>query len=171
MRAAGSDAVLARYRAELGSAISHEIEGEAEQRVWASLRDFAAILPERFPQSLLIALSMPLAGVQPADDALDATEKVGLKLAVVGRIGVGHLLAGIWADESSDAATTHTASVVSKLRADLPQGCSVAILHRPEELQRQVNAWGPVPSPLASMRAVKQALDPKDILNRGRFVF
>jgi FAD/FMN-containing dehydrogenase len=32
-------------------------------------------------------------------------------------------------------------------------------------------SWVQTPTDLDSMRAVKRALDPKDILNRGRFLF
>jgi FAD/FMN-containing dehydrogenase len=47
----------------------------------------------------------------------------------------------------------------------------MAVLHCPSETRRQVNVWGPMPTDLESMRAVKMALDSKDILNRGRFLF
>ena len=41
VRAAGSDAVLARYRKELGSAITRELEGDGESRMWRAIENFA----------------------------------------------------------------------------------------------------------------------------------
>ena len=43
LRAAGSDAVLARYRAELGTAVSREIEGQSEQELWRAVSDFLTL--------------------------------------------------------------------------------------------------------------------------------
>src|SRR5437868_6872760 len=40
MRAAGSDAVLARYRSELGSAITRELEGDKEAEMWRAVSQF-----------------------------------------------------------------------------------------------------------------------------------
>ncbi len=40
VRAAGSDAVLARYRKELGSAARKEIDGDGERKMWRVLEDF-----------------------------------------------------------------------------------------------------------------------------------
>ena len=53
MRAAGSDAVLARYRKELGSAITREVEGDSEQKMWRAIEDFPiSEQTKRFPQLL-----------------------------------------------------------------------------------------------------------------------
>ena len=40
VRAAGSDAVLARYRKELGSAITRELEGDGERKMWQAIENF-----------------------------------------------------------------------------------------------------------------------------------
>ena len=40
VRAAGSDAVLARYRKELGSAITRELDGDSESKMWRAIEDF-----------------------------------------------------------------------------------------------------------------------------------
>ena len=43
------------------------------------------------------------------------------------------------------------------------------IAHCPTALKSHVNVWGSTPTDVAAMRAVRVALDPKQILNRGRF--
>ena len=41
----GRDAVLARYRNELGMAITREAEGDGEQKMWTALADFPHAMP------------------------------------------------------------------------------------------------------------------------------
>ena len=40
VRGAGSDAVLARYRKELGSAVTRELDGERETEMWRAIEGF-----------------------------------------------------------------------------------------------------------------------------------
>jgi glycolate oxidase FAD binding subunit len=172
VRAAGSDAVLSRYREELGTAVSHEVEGPSERDLWRALSDFSQTLPQRYPRSLLIWLALPLSEVQPIlTELANTAESNGLLLALIGRVGVGHLLASLWPVSGADATLVNFMNAVSALRHRLPCDGSMAVLQCPPEARHHVTAWGPTPTNLESMRAVKRALDPKDILNRGRFLF
>ncbi len=172
VRAVGSDAVLARYRAELRTAVSHEIDPQSEADLWRALADFSHTIPERHPRCLLISLALPLSDVQPVlTDLATVSESNGLTLAVIGRVGVGHLLAGLWPLPGADVTLVNFINAASELRNLLPRDASMAVLHCPPEARHHVTAWGPTPTNLDSMRAVKMALDPKDILNRGRFLF
>jgi len=168
LRAAGSDAVLARYRSELGSAISLTIDGHDEPDLWRAIENFSNTLPERNPGSVLISLSLPLAEVLPVLNDLESVAASNhLTYAVVGTFGVGRLLAGLWpAGEQANLG-----DAVSALRERLPGDASASILHCPEGMRRQSSAWAKTPTHSDSMKAVKQALDAKDILNRGRFLF
>lgn len=172
VRAAGSDAVLARYRAELGATVSHEIEAQSERDLWRALSDFSHTVPERHPRSLLISLALPLSEVLPLlNDLATAAESNGLVLATIGRVGAGHLLAGLWPRSGAEVTSVSFINAASALRNRLPHDASMAVLHCPQEARHHVTAWGPTPTNLDSMRAVKLALDPKDVLNRGRFLF
>jgi glycolate oxidase FAD binding subunit len=168
LRAAGSDVVLARYRKELGTAISVEVDGHNEHDVWRAIEDFSNTLPERNPGSVLISLSLPLADVLPVLNDLESVATSNhLTYAAIGTVGVGRLLAGLWpAGEQANLG-----DAVSAFRERLPRDVSASILHCPEEMRRQSSAWAKTPTHSDSMKAVKQALDAKDILNRGRFLF
>jgi len=168
LRAAGSDVVLARYRKELGTAISVEVDGHNEHDVWRAIEDFSNTLPERNPGSVLISLSLPLADVLPVLNDLESVATSNhLTFAAIGTVGVGRLLAGLWpAGEQANLG-----DAVSAFRERLPRDVSASILHCPEEMRRQSSAWAKTPTHSDSMKAVKQALDAKDILNRGRFLF
>jgi glycolate dehydrogenase FAD-binding subunit len=172
LRAAGSDAVLARYRAELASAVSREVGGREEHDLWQAVSDFSQLVRERHPASLLISMTLPQADVQPALDGLAIeAQSNNFSLAAVGRVGVGHLLAAMRPEPDAEVKAANYVNAVSGLRNRLPRDASVAILLCPAEARDHVSAWGPVPTDLESMRAVKTALDPKGILNRGRFLF
>ena len=170
--APGSDAVLARYRAELGPAVAHEMSAENEQKFWRLVSNFAPTVQEQHADSLLMSLILPLAEVAPVVDRVAVVaESVGLELAAIGRVGVGHLLVALWPPSGAEFAPANVVNAVSELRNRLPRDASLIVLHCPEEARREIRTWGPTPTDLKSMRVVKKTLDPNDVLNRGRFRF
>ncbi|MFI5088104.1 MAG: FAD-binding oxidoreductase [Terriglobales bacterium] len=172
VRAAGSETVLARYRTELGSAVVREIEGANEQGFWRALEDFSPLAAERHPRSLLISMTLPVRDVQPVlNEVSTVAESNHFSFAAIGRVGIGHLLVSLWPAPDAEDSLVSFADTVSGLRNRLPRDVSMAVLHCPSEARRHISAWGPMPTDLESMRAVKMALDSKDILNRGRFLF
>jgi FAD/FMN-containing dehydrogenase len=167
LRAAGSDAVLARYRKELGSAISRELDGEAEGRMWRTLQDFPHSLDasgqetSENPQWRINITVPPSAALRVVDTlhGLGSTGEVGV--AMIGRIGIGHIQAVV-ADHQRHASGT-VEKVVDELRASVGQDITVKV-------DGAANPWPIAPANLEGMRAVKQALDPNNVL-RGRNIF
>jgi glycolate oxidase FAD binding subunit len=87
----------------------------------------------------------------------------GVDYAVVGRAGVGVLLARIGGTADSQA------RVVTELRARHPAGRgSVTIVRGSDHLCRLVDPWGPLGDGFALMRSIKKQFDPRGILNPGR---
>lgn len=157
VRAAGSDVVLARYRSELGAAISGTIEDE--NGAWRRIADFGCDAP---PHKLVMSLSLPLTEVLPALIAIAAmSDATGMTFAAIGCIGVGHLLV-----ELSPGATSQDIDVaLSAFRRQLSRHASLSILS-----SGHTDLWRS-PTHSESMHAVKQSLDSKGILNPGRFRF
>ncbi len=171
LRAAGSDAVLARYRTELGAAVTREVEGQNEHDLWRAVADFSHIAYEQHPSSLLISIALPVRDVGPVlNDAASVAETNSFTLAAIGRVGVGHLLMALWPGHDAEVTLENFVNALSGLRHRLPRDASMAVLRCPPEARHHVTAWGPTPTDIESMRTVKLALDPKDILNRGRFL-
>jgi glycolate oxidase FAD binding subunit len=169
VRGTGSDAVLARYRSELGSAVGREIDGDDEAAFWRAVANWQHDLWVQRPESLLLSYSLPLRDVLPVlNDTTSIADRSGLKMAAIGRIGVGHVLAAIWSSGTENAASA-LINAVSALRERLPHDASMAVLHCPAAVQKEIGGVR-TPTHVDSMRAVKRALDPKDILNRGRFL-
>jgi glycolate dehydrogenase FAD-binding subunit len=172
LRAAGSDAVLARYRAELGTAVSREVEGQSEHDFWQAVSDFSYLVRQRHARSLLLSMTLPLADVQPVLDGLaKLAHSSSLTLAAIGRVGVGHLLVSMWPSPQSEVTQASFVNAVSGARDRLPRDASMTVLHSPEEARGQITEWASTPTDLEAMRAVKLALDPNDVLNGGRFPF
>jgi glycolate oxidase FAD binding subunit len=167
VRAAGSDAVLARYRKEMGCAITRELEGASESRMWRAIENFP--LPEEaerwdrapniFGRFNISAPPHEIARVIAIVDAFAAPGARGV--GMIGRVGAGHILATAWPESAEVLMPTD--DFCKHLVRNLPSNCSL----------RSAGASNPWPqslASLASMRAVKQALDPKNIL-RGREIF
>ncbi len=168
VRAAGSDAVLARYRKELGSAVSREVEGQDETRMWRAIENFPALPdelggnnpPANFGQR--VQITVPPRDVKMVVDRLNEIGGQGkISIAFIGRVGVGHVLAVV-RDNGSPAANP-VELVMDALRTTL--GANVGV-----KVESAANPWPIEPPNLASMRAVKQALDPNNVL-RGREIF
>ena len=61
-------------------------------------------------------------------------------------------------------------ATMAALDANLPRDTSIALLHCPDEARAEIPVVR-TPTHFGSMQSVKQALDPNNILNRGRFLF
>lgn len=167
VRAAGSDTVLARYRKELGSAVTREVEGQDETKMWRAIENFPAVAdgsgtsgsPGELEQR--IHVTVPLREVMTVVDTLNDVGKRGIAVSFIGRVGVGHVLA-VARDNGSHAASP-IGVVVDALRTKL--GTNVSL-----KIESAGKPW-PIALPnMDSMRAVKRGLDPNDIL-RGRDIF
>ena len=160
IRAGGSDRVLARYAGELGSQVTRTLDGAAEQQLWADVE----ALGEHAP----VTISMNL----PPQSALEVLEVVGrtcaenhLAYSAWGRVGIGSMLLAF----DGGMAENYVAAVKA-IRNAVPRDASVVVTRCPSALKPDINVWGASPTNLKAMAGVKQALNPKDTLNRGRFL-
>ena len=172
VRAGGSDAVLARYRAELGADVTREIRGRNEAELWQQMARFVLIALERGHNSAILRLDLP---IQAAAKAIEAVEQAALDNnflpAIVGRIATGSLLAALLPIAVDPPGVNQYINAVSSLRAALPRDGSAIVLRCPREAKRHIDMWGSSPSDVPAMKALKNALDGKNIFNRGRFLF
>ena len=172
LRAGGSDAVLARYRTELGTAVCREVTGNDEKRFWSAIQDFTETVVARHHNALSLWLHEPSSEVGAT---LPAAAKVAIDhnflFACTGRAGLASLSLALVPISVDPPSVMQYAKAISALRGVLPREAA-AIVHRcPREVKDRVNVWGSSVNDLEAMKAVKRVLDPNNIFNRGRFLF
>lgn len=171
LRAAGTDTVLDRYRKELGSAVTREFEGEGEHQFWGWVSHFEHAVLGRHRNAMIIYTHLAIQDVAPAIAALDrVAPEFNFLTAVLGRAATGNLVMALMPIPVDPPSAMQYANCVSAFRGLLPPGSSAEVAHCPKEAKPYFDVWGSTPTDLAMMKAVKRALDPNNILNRGRFI-
>ena len=172
VRAAGSDAVLARYRAELGKDVAREAGGAEESEIWKLIPEFTHRLFEVSKNAMLVRVDVALQDVGPV---LAAAERAALDnnfvCAVSGRVGVGAMLVGFVTVAVDPPSAMQYVNAISFVRSSMPRDGSAVILRCPFEVKRHCTVWGSTPNDPQTMQSLKHAFDAKDILSRGRFLF
>jgi len=168
VRAAGSDAVQARYRKELGSAVTRELEGDKERIMWRAIEDFPAACGQMSKderrkegaRNVCIQISVPPSDVLRIINLLNTPDdRKNVSVGFIGRVGVGHVLAVIQISSEE----REPLRLVDNLRREFKDNLSV-------KLDSASKPWPIPPANLTAMRAVKQALDPGNVLC-GREIF
>lgn len=157
VRASGSDAVLTRYRQGLGPAVTREVVGEKETDLWQGIENCC----ERERMHVRMDVIVPPGRVACVLKTLDDITDQRFGYAAVGRIGLGHLR--VFTPKGTIGGTQPANVFISKLREQVKTEMGVTV-------ESWVTPWPIAPPHLASMRAVKQALDPNNILF-GRAIF
>lgn len=173
LRAAGSDNVLARYARELGSAVSRTLDSSSneESRFWGWISQFEYSVLARHQNAMVMYTHLPIQGVGPALQAMEqAAPDYNLIPAAVGRAATGNLVMAFMPLSVDPPSAMQYANGVSALRGLLPPGASAEVAHCPKEAKPHFDVWGTTPTDIGMMKAVKKAIDPKNILNRGRFI-
>jgi glycolate oxidase FAD binding subunit len=171
LRAAGSDNVLSRYARELGGSVARTLEGAAEEQLWKRISHFEPGVLARHRNAMVIYTHLP---IQAVGATLQALERVApdynLLPAAVGRAATGNLVLALAPFSVDPPSAMQYANCVSAFRGMLPPGCSAEVAQCPKEAKPHFDVWGTTPTDVSMMRAVKRAIDPNNILNRGRFI-
>lgn len=168
---AGSDRVLARCRQELGPCISLELNGVKEQDFWQSFAAFEARLMSRHPNAMIFQVDFPLAESESVWEAAQAAATdYNFVPAAVGRVTVGSFVIAFAPLAIDPPSVTQFAGAASHFRSRLSRAASAVVMRCPREAKQHFDVWGSTPTDIDLMQKIKHALDPKGILNRGRFL-
>jgi FAD/FMN-containing dehydrogenase len=168
-RVNGSDKVIDRYRRELRT---HDLdEVRQDQEFWARISDFEVNVRARHRNAMVLYVNAPIAQIK---DVLDAAEEVAplytMLHASIGRITMGNLVVCLMPLAVDPPSAVAFANTVSALRARVSAEVSIVAARCPEESKLHFDVWGSSPTDMSLMAAVKSAMDPKNILNRGRYI-
>jgi glycolate oxidase FAD binding subunit len=169
VRISGSDNVIARYRRDLANQSIQEIENDSD--FWARLSDFEVNVQARHRNAMVLYVSSPLSEVESVLAAADEiAPQYTMLSACIGRAATGNLVVCFMPLAVDPPSAVAFANAVSAFRGRLSNRISVVAARCPEESKDHFDVWGATPTDVATMSAVKTALDPKNILNRGRFI-
>jgi glycolate oxidase FAD binding subunit len=171
LRAAGSDAVLSRYKTELGHYVVGDFEGDDEERLWSSVSDFSQTVLTRHQNAMVMQASVP---PESLGVVISAAETAGIENnflpAIVGRCMAGSFVVAFVPLSVDPPSAIQYVNAASGFRGGLTKDSSAVVVRCPREAKGRFNVWGDSPNDMAVMRTVKQSLDPAGILNRGRFL-
>ena len=171
LRATGSDTVLSRYARELGSAVTRTLDAAEEEKLWSWISNFEYSVLARHRNAMIVHTHLAIQNVGPAIQALErSATDYNFIPALVGRAATGNLVLAFIPLSVDPPSAMQYANCVSAFRALLPPGSSAEVAHCPREAKLHFSVWGSTPSDIELMRGVKRALDPENILNRGRFI-
>jgi glycolate oxidase FAD binding subunit len=169
LRVAGSDVVLSRYRGELRTESMQEIAEDTQ--FWQRISDFEVSVHHRHRNAMVMYVNAPLSEMQAV---LAATDRVAPQYtmlnATIGRAATGNLIVCFMPLAVDPPSAVAFANAVSAFRGTVSERVSIVAARCPEESKQHFDVWGATPTSIDMMRAVKHALDPKNILNRGRFI-
>ncbi|MBI3935333.1 MAG: FAD-binding oxidoreductase [Acidobacteria bacterium] len=176
----GSEEVLARFEHELPALVRAEglerFEVFRERRqaeLWNAVQEITPSFLATHPEGLVVKASLPLDRMgEFIRQAHAASEKHGIAQATVARAGSGvvytylHAEPGIPEAVGSESLCGTSDRLIRKAERC---GGRAIVEWCPVELKSKVNLWGTLGDDFASMRLLKAALDPQNILSPGRF--
>jgi FAD/FMN-containing dehydrogenase len=143
------------------------IQGRERDTLLGKIQDWTMIDAESDLQ-VCCKVSVPIGRVAEAFQAIEDTAERGkLDTAIMSYAGSG-IIYVILTPQTDQAQFEETIENLALMAQQL--GGSSIVEHAPAEIKRNVDVWGATRSDIALMRKIKEQLDPKNLLNPGRFV-
>ena len=171
VRFSGSDRALARCRREVSSCATRDLTGAEEATFWSQLVEFEERVTKRHRNAMIFQLEVPIRESQMGlEAARTAATEYNFAVAAIGRATLGSFMVAFLPLAVDPPSVMQFAGAASDLRSRLSRACSAVAVRCPREAKQHFDVWGSTPSDTELMQKIKRALDPKGILNRGRFL-
>jgi glycolate oxidase FAD binding subunit len=160
---------IAELCASHGSPAVEVLEGATESMAWRAIRDLSVTVASKSTGVVAAKSSVGLSGLQGfCDVARDAAEKRGLPLCLDVRAGSGIVYAWL---EGQGGDESRQAQAVAEMRsAACVVGGSLVLESAPGLVKSAISVWGEPGSDFLAMKAVKAKMDPRGLLNPGRYL-
>jgi glycolate oxidase FAD binding subunit len=173
LRFAGSQRMLQRCRREVSSLITRELTGNGSEEpdFWQLVSGFEQRMSKRQRNAMIFHLDVPIAESQTALEAAQtAAVEYNFVAAMVGRVMLGSFEVAFLPLAIDPPSVMQFAGAASNFRSRLSKASSAVVVRCPLEAKHHFDVWGSTPTDILLMQKIKRALDPKGILNRGRFL-
>jgi glycolate oxidase FAD binding subunit len=158
-----------RLCAKIGGAEGQRIRGEAGDEAWRFVREFG----RRAYEDAVVQLRIGLLPTQlPAifQGGQVIAQRNGQNVALVAHAGLG-VVTAVFAPEERERGDGAAVETLKALRGlVLGLGGQLTVERAPLAVKEQVEVWDPPGAAMRIMERIKAELDPKGILNPGRFV-
>ena len=148
------------------------LEGDAQERFWTAISDFAPGDRNGRVGVVLkasVVISKVLEAVRRGEEI---ARSVGMESAAISEAGSG-IIRFHWREGTGSPGVTMEALArgIDAFRQSIVSGeGSLVVLEAPSMVKTRVDVWGPVGNALGLIRELKRQFDPHKILNPGRFV-
>jgi glycolate oxidase FAD binding subunit len=177
LRFSGTERMLQRCRRELSSSSSSSItreltsNGSEETDFWRHVSGFEQRVSKRHRNAMIFHVDVPIAESQTALEAAQtAAVEYNFVAAVLGRVTLGSFDIAFLPLAIDPPSVMQFAGAASNFRSRLSKSSSAVVVRCPLEAKHHFDVWGSTPTDIPLMQKIKRALDPKGILNRGRFL-
>jgi glycolate oxidase FAD binding subunit len=173
LRFGGSERMLERCRREVSSFITRELNsnGAEEADFWRHISGFEQRVSKRHRNAMIFHVDVPIGESHIALEAAQtAAVEYNLIAAIVGRGMLGSFEVAFLPLAIDPPGVMQFAGAASNFRSRLSKASSAVVVRCPLEAKQHFDVWGSTPSDTVLMQKIKRALDPKGILNRGRFL-
>ena len=141
--------------------------------MWNAVQELTPEFLAAHPRGIVVKASLPLSRLGDfICNARTTGEDHSLAHATLARAGSGIVYAYLWpkSREQEDSTGERLRQAAERMIRETERRGGRAIVEWcPAELKSQMNLWGTLGDDIASMRQLKSALDPQNILSPGRF--
>ncbi len=148
------------------------LDSERHQAFWKAIRDFPVGLAKRHPEHLILKSNFLISRFGQMMGSYEKVAKgLGMECAFVGHSGSGILYTYVLGNAEGRLQAESAIKFIKKLTAEaIRNEGNLIIESSPSSIKKKVNVWGKSRGDALVMRRIKKQIDPRRILNPGRFL-
>jgi FAD/FMN-containing dehydrogenase len=155
-----------------GALESAVLDSERHQAFWKAIRDFSVGLAKRDPEHLALKSNFLISKFGQMMGSYEKIAKgLGVECAFIGHSGSGILYTYVLGHSEGRVKIESLIKFIKKLTAEAVENeGNLVVESSPLSIKKKINVWGKSRGDALVMRRIKKQIDPRGILNPGRFV-